>query len=97
MGVLFIQTHATGSDCTAPFDVLHDVDLTLRDLMDEISKRREWGYVKIKTLSKRVINVEYRGKDTATNEVDDLLDWNNIRISSSGGWGRMDYNVLIDA
>lgn len=96
MDMIFVQTHATGGDCTAPFDVLHDVDFTLRDLIDNISKRKEWGYVNIRTLSNKTVRIEYRGVPTITNTLSGLLDSNIIKISASGGWGRMDYNVLIE-
>ena len=40
----FIQTHATGSDETAPYDV-KDFPVTVKEFIDEVLTRNEWGNI----------------------------------------------------
>lgn len=97
----FIQTGKTGSDCTCPYSVTSDTPLTVAELIQQILARKEWGYInfyygKIKW-GTAISKVEYdntqlsNANENFTNIQKNLV----VKISASGGWSRMDYDVLI--
>ena len=106
-----IQTHTTGSDCTAPFDVVEYKAKTAREFVDEILSDSFGNWGKITVDSKQVgiqfmgdgspksyvpSRVEYKDK-SCLNEIPD--EWSKIKIKevkASGGWGCMDYHIIAD-
>ena len=84
----FIQTHATGSDETAPYDV-HDFKTNVQEFIDEVlSRRGSWGKILIDGICGKV---EYsHGK--LLNEIPaEWLDKEITEVKVAGGWGNMDY------
>ena len=106
-----IQTHTTGSDCTAPFDVVEYKAKTAREFVDEILSDSFWNWGKITVESKQVgiqfmrdgvpksyvpSRVEYK-ENSCLDEIP--AEWSNIKIKAvkaSGGWGCMDYHIIAD-
>ena len=90
-----IQTHTTGSDCTAPFDVVEYKAKTAREFVDEILSDSFGNWGKITVESKKVgiqfmrdgepksyvpSRVEYKG-NSCLNEIP--AEWSNIWIMQS--------------
>ena len=97
----FIQTGKTGGDCTCPYSVISDTSLTVAELIQQILTRKEWGYInfyykKIKW-GTAISKVGYDNTQLSnTNE--NFMDIQKnlvVKITASGGWSRMDYDVLI--
>jgi len=83
----FIQTAPTGSDETAPYNVVLDKPYTFGELVAEILTKNEWGYIHFcGTL------IEYRGSSIKDIR-GDLLKHPVKVVKAAGGWGNMDYYV----
>ena len=97
----FIQTGKTGGDCTCPYLVISDTSLTVEELIQQILTRKEWGYInfyyKKIDWGTAISRVEYDNTQLSnTNEnFTDIQKNLVVKISASGGWSRMDYDVLI--
>ena len=94
----FIQTHATGSDCTAPYDVTDYKARTVREFIEELKPylASEWGDIKVVRpgdflfssrceFNKGVFKSELPSK---------LLDLEIKEVKAAGGWGNMDYLIF---
>lgn len=46
--IKFKRTASTGGDETAPYDVIFDRQYTVREFIDYVLTRREWGYIYFK-------------------------------------------------
>ena len=87
----FTQTHAVGSDETAPYDV-SEYPAKVTDFVDEVLKHtQEWGCIEVR----RYGRVNYKhGK---------LIDnippaWKHLTIrnvKAAGGWSLMDYYLFV--
>ena len=96
----FMEAGAMGSDCTAPYHVLFNKPMTVRELISEVLKRKEWGYIGINNPSNFSIfgtpNCEYN-HDKLLNELPpEYMDKTIKSIGASGGWTRMDYLLTLD-
>lgn len=89
----FRQIGRYSGDCTAPFEVVLSKGCTLKELIEAvISNEREWGYVGLEGVNK----CEYRwGKVLFNNFSNAELDCVVDRVTASGGWTRMDYQVVL--
>lgn len=101
----FIQTHATGSDCTAPYDVKLDKPYTVGEFINEVltTRSNEWGDFTVKNKKGWYVRIEYRyGEiDTLDGHIvtklpDDLCALPVKDVKASGGWSNMDYDLMID-
>lgn len=97
----FIQTGKTGGDCTCPYLVTSDTSLTVEELIQQILARKEWGYInfyyrKIKW-GTAIDRVEYDNTQLSntSKKFTDIQKNLVVKINASGGWSRMDYDVLI--
>ena len=87
------QSGRTGGDCTAPYDVDLSRPCTLQELIKEILARKEWGYIWVKG----VVGVEYTREGKIRGSIPaESLTRNVKEAKASGGWSRMDYDVLLD-
>lgn len=94
----FIQTHSMGSDCTAPYDV-EDFPDTVGELIDEILKRKEWGYIYIEskflTIGDHLSRERFKYEKELISPVPSE-EWRKkkvIEVKAAGGWGSMDYHI----
>ena len=87
----FIQTHATGSDETAPYDV-KDFPATVKEFIDEVLTRNEWGNIKIDGLRDKI---EYKGSKLLNEIPHEWLERTIVEVKAAGGWSCMDYLVKV--
>lgn len=98
----FIQTHATGSDCTAPYDVIMDKPYTVGDFINEVFTTRpsEWGkfVVKCKGGSHfgRMASAEYRYGAMEGAMPEEFAPLLVKEVKAAGGWSNMDYYLIIE-
>jgi hypothetical protein len=106
MSNLTIELKPTGNvrgDCTAPYDVELSRECTLRELVDVILTRNEWGYIgkddprdvfgypRFEYSYDHIKEGSERGHFTEE-------DYNRIVkvVKADGGWSRMDYIVTLE-
>lgn len=78
----------TAGDCTTPYNVALNKECTVREFIDEVLKKGEWGYVRISDGS----NIEYKNdKITYGGFGPNILDSKINKATAHGGWTRMDY------
>lgn len=78
----------TAGDCTTSYDVVLNKECTVREFIDEVLKKGEWGYVRISDGS----NIEYKNdKITYGGFGPNILDSKINKATAHGGWTRMDY------
>ena len=96
-----IQTHPTGSDCTAPYKVVEFMP-TVKEFIDEVFSERpkgEWGIIKIIDKDhepNKIAEAEYRNGcfvGFTKEKIEPYFDREIEEISAVGGWGSMDYFV----
>lgn len=99
MGKLtFIQTAPTGGDETAPFDVeFKDSPLTVGEFINEILNDPDntWGTVEF--VDEDTKKSQYLSYDKGRPRTDFFWKKEQVvkKITASGGWGRMDYRVIV--
>lgn len=94
----FEQCGKTSGDETTPYNVSLNKICTLRELIDTVLKRKEWGYIGVKCVGSIFGNpsCEYKkDKIIKSNFTDDYLDRVVDTVFASGGWTRMDYKVTL--
>ena len=89
----FWQTHSTGSDETAPYDVTDYKAINADDFAREVitSQPHEWGDINIIGFGK----VEYRNGELLGEIPESWKYLTVVSVKSSGGWSNMDYNVRV--
>ncbi|WP_300935186.1 hypothetical protein [uncultured Muribaculum sp.] len=93
MSIMFIQTHAEGRDCTAPYDVVFGEPYTVRGFINEILKRREWGKISISTHQGSHILIEYGCNGLKEQLPEPIVGASVTKVQAAGGWSRMDYRI----
>ncbi len=83
----FIQCGPTGSDATAPYDVILDRPYTVKDLVCEILTKHEWGEIRLPGYT-----FKYRGSSCDAMPPD-LLQMQIREVKASGGYGDMNYYI----
>lgn len=90
-----------GSDCTSAYNVKLDKLYTIQEITTEIlnksSNTNEFGTIRINKnddISEYVECEYYKGK-LLNNFSDKYLKREVFKITSSGGWGRMDYLITL--
>lgn len=83
----FIQCGPTGSDATAPYDVILDSPYTVKDLVCEILAKHEWGEIRFPGYT-----FKYRGSSCDAMPPD-LLQLQIREVKASGGYGNMNYYI----
>ena len=94
----FKQTGKEAGDCTTPYEVSLSRDCTLREFVEAVLERKEWGYIglwfpgeifgypKCEYRDSKVFNSEFSEDDFAQ-----TID----KVSAAGGWSRMDYLITL--
>lgn len=104
----FIQTHATGGDCTAPYDVMLDKPYTVGEFIKEVltTHSNEWGEFFVRRKGRgyfdRMARAKYRygemkncnGEKTEIPE--EFASLFIKEVKASGGWSAMDYDLIIE-
>lgn len=81
-----------GGDETAGYDVILDKEYSVSDFIKTVVDiKSEWGYISIKNNG----CCEYKWGVLLSNLDIKLLDKKIKKVSASGGWSRMDYNIEI--
>lgn len=97
--IAFKQTHPTGSDCTAPYDVTTDVPYTVERFANEtVGKGDQWGKFRIydiKTKQGVECEFKYRGEWITPIPPEYLNRQIAGTVKASGGWGNMDYYLKV--
>ncbi len=81
-----------GGDETAGYEVILDKEYNVKELLDTVvGIKNEWGYFSIKNGS----SCEYKWGQLLSNLNEQDFDKKVLKVSSSGGWSRMDYYVTV--
>lgn len=89
--VKYRRTNKTGGDETAPYDVIFDREYTVREFIEYILTRNEWGNIRFIDGS----SYDYRKTLLLCPVPDRYMEMRIASVKASGGWSRMDY--LIEA
>ena len=88
----YVAIGKTSSDCTTPFKIKFDKKITLGEFIKQILTKNEWGYIEIGK-----DRIEYCGNKIPTpNLFTKLYDKTINECYASGGWSRMDYDIVLD-
>lgn len=93
--ITLTQVTPTGGDCTAGYRVDLDKEYTVSEFIEEVLERfsNEWGYFYIKNIFTRI---EYRYGKLIDNIIEgNILSAKIVSVTASGGYSRMDYNIII--
>lgn len=90
--IKFKRTASTGGDETAPYDVIFDRQYTVREFIDYVLTRREWGYISFQGGP----YCEYRGYRLLSAIPDEYMGAGIESVKVAGGWSRMDYRIEIN-
>lgn len=86
----FISAGPEAGDCTAPYDIRFNRECTVREFIDEVLKRNEWGYICINNYVNGP-RCEYKYDKLLTPLSHAILDMPIKSATANGGWTRMDY------
>ena len=82
-------------DCTAPYDVVFRNECTVREFIDEVLKKGEWGFVIIGSHFDGP-RIEYKHDKIVSGVFSqDILNAKIKNATAHGGWTRMDYMLDI--
>lgn len=107
MNLKFIQTHAAGGDCIAPYDVILDKSYTVAEFIREVltTRSNEWGEFEIRRKGSCWLDgmavVEYRygkleNRDREKTEIPQRMASLPIEeVKARGGWSAMSYVLII--
>ena len=90
--IKFKRTASTGGDETAPYDVIFDRQYTVREFIDYVLTRREWGYISFRGGP----YCEYRGYRLLSAIPDEYMEACIKSVKAVGGWFKMDYRIEIN-
>lgn len=81
-----------GGDETAGYDVILDKEYNVDDFVKTVvGIKSEWGYISVKNNSR----CEYKWGVILSNLDIELMGKKIKKVSASGGWSRMDYEIEI--
>ena len=90
----------TRGDCTASYGVIVDKGCTVKEFIEDVLTRNEWGYVGIYKegqawFERGTPKCEYKGDKLIYAMPEEVLSREVIKASADGGWSRMDYLLYI--
>ena len=83
-------TGPIAGDCTVPYDVVFPDGCTVREFIEAVLTRDEWGYISINNYVNGP-RCEYKYDKLLTPLSHAILDMPIKSATASGGWTRMDY------
>lgn len=98
----FIQTHATGSDCTAPYDVKLDKPYTVGEFINEVLTTcpNDWGFFDVRRKGSvyftRMVRFAYNYGKMECSIPEEFASLPIKDVNASGGWSRIDYNLITE-
>lgn len=90
--IKFKRTASTGGDETAPYDVIFDRQYTVREFIDYVLTRREWGYIYFKGGP----HCRYRGSLLLSAIPDEYMEAGIESVKAASCWPRIDYRIEIN-
>ena len=88
-----------GSDCTSGYHVDFYNKYTVKEFINEILTKypREFGFMSIKSGKKYVASIEFSMGDITDDDGIDEEVFNSVikSATASGGWGQMNYDIII--
>jgi len=96
-----VQAGPESRDCTAPYDVILDRSYTVKEFIHTVLTQRsdEWGYIGIKNPDEPFFGdpkIRYRWGIEEYAPLRSLFDKRIISVTASGGWSRMDYQLVLE-
>lgn len=88
------QISETFGDCTALYAVTFTKTYTVREFLQEILTKKEWGSIEVFGEDDEPSLCKYKQDKLISNLPDDLLDKMIVEASARGGWSCMDYKLL---
>ena len=93
------QISKTFGDCTAIYSVELEKPYTVGELIEEILKRKEWGYIGIDDKGDTIFgnpHYEYKDKEIIGAKLPiEILNKQIKNVKARGGWSNMDYVIEI--
>ena len=88
----FVQTHSTGSDETAPYDVF-DFKTNVKEFVDEVlSRKGDWGKIDFIGYGRPI---EYKFGKIIGEIPEYVLKREIEKVDAVGGWSYMSYRVFL--
>lgn len=99
-GFDFRQCGPECGDCTAPYDIVFYKKYTVREFIQEVLTRKEWGRIGIYNPKENPFFgspcCEYRHDQLKSHLPENLMDKTIKSASASGGWTLMNYILTLD-
>lgn len=101
LNLVFKEIGGPYGDCMSSFDVALNRLCTVKELVDWVLKRGEWGYIGMKSSNSYDVfgspNCEYRmDKIICGGFSEEYLERVVTKVSAHGGWSRMDYMLTME-
>ena len=91
---------SVGGDCTCSYNVSLDKEYTVNEFIETVlkEKKNEWGYINIffSDYYDRYKICEYKYGEIISIANEEYLNKKVIGVTASGGYSRMDYELLIN-
>lgn len=85
----------TAGDCTTPYDIVFHKECSVREFIDEVLKKGEWGSVIIGSYYDGP-RIEYKHDKIVSGAFClDIMDARITKATAHGGWTNMDYMLDI--
>jgi len=94
------QTSETFGDCTALYSVEMTKPYTVKEFIQEVLTKKEWGYIGIFDEDQAWFQsgnprCEYKGSKLITEMPEEVLNEIVLEAKAHGGWSNMDYKLSI--
>lgn len=94
------QRTRTFQDCTAGYEIHLTKQYTVKEFIDEVLTKDEWGVISISDGTEAWYNsgtplVEYKRGNLLNKMPDEYLDKVIIKATAFGGYSNMDYKLMV--
>ena len=88
----FIATSDVLGDCTCYYEIKFNRIMTLKDFVESIFKKNEWGYIDVNNF-----RIEYKKNKIIYGTFPPEYYLKTIKsCTTNGGWSRMDYRIVLN-